>query len=110
MSVESDSRNTFGSLIKKLRAEQGMSREEFARKVGVNRATIVRMEHGVVNPTRSELVRAIKMVHPDKQYENKLYNLLRIFSPRRRKRTKFHLPFSARVRRNGSCSNCNHCR
>lgn len=91
MSVESDARLEFGLLIKTARAELKLNRFKFARLVDVTVEVIKRLEHGVVNPTRRELVRSIKAAKLSDEKKNEAYRLLRIFSPCRQKRVKFHL-------------------
>jgi len=90
-SIESDARLEFGLLIKTARAGLKLNRFRFARLVGVKVEVIRRLEHGVVNPTRRELVRAIKVCRLSDEKKNEAYCLLRIFSSRRQKRSKFHL-------------------
>src|SRR4051812_16440839 len=85
MSVQQNARCILGALIKKQRATEGLNRGVFASMVGVELVVIQRLEHGVVNPTRSEIVRAINLLNFSKEEKNKAYDLLRIFSPRRKK-------------------------
>ena len=89
MSIETSAREEFGLLIKRFRAEKKWNRGIFASLVGTSFNVIKRMEHGVKNPSRQELVRAINILGLSGKELNEAYRLLRIFSPRRR-RTKFH--------------------
>ena len=91
MGIETNARVEFGLLIKSARAERKINRFRFARLVGVKREVVSRLEHGVVNPTRRELVRCIKVLKLTDEKKNEAYRLLRVFSPRRNKRLKFHL-------------------
>ena len=94
MNKEKDARKEFGLLIKNARAERKMLRGRLAHLVGVDVQVIKRLEHGVKNPTRRELVRSVYVLKlPDKE-KNEAYRLLRIFSPRRASRVKFHPPSS----------------
>jgi hypothetical protein len=98
----SRARIEFGILVKnaRLRLEPKQDRGVFAREIGVKPIVVRRLEHGEENPTREELERAVNALNLSKKERDTAYNLLRIFSPlKRRKRIKFHLFFSARVRR-----------
>jgi len=94
MSIESDARVTFGLLVKECRARMGWNRGYFARAIGTSFNVIKRMEHGVKNPSRQELIRAITVLDLPQEKLNEAYRLLRIFSPRRKKRFKFHFKCS----------------
>lgn len=91
MSIRSNARNYFGLLIRNHREKQhGLNRAKLAEQAGVKREVIVRLEHGVKNPTRQELVRVINTLPISKNDKRELFSYLRLFSPRKNKRNKKH--------------------
>lgn len=97
MSTEQAARETFGHLVKDLRSARHWDREVFARLVGVEEIVIKRLEHGVPNPTRPELIRCIVTLKPRNKTRQQLFSLLHEFSPCKQRRVKVHLKFSHRA-------------
>ena len=54
-----DQASRFGTYIKQVRQEKGLSSRALARAVGVNDSTIVRIEQGAIEAPRPNLLRAI---------------------------------------------------
>lgn len=118
MSIESDAREGLGLFLRGFResffARKGrsnkreLSRERLAGRAHTSGDVIKNMEHGIVNPERHIFERVIRTLGLSELEHAEAYRLLDLFSKpdvrryTRSKRTKFHLPFSARVRRNHS--------
>ena len=118
MSIESDAREDLGLFLRGFRESffarmGGSNKKELSRKRLAGRAhttedSIKNLEHGVVNPERHVFERVIRTLRLEEDAHTKAFRLLNLFSVpdvrrySRSKRTKFHLPFFARVRRNHS--------
>lgn len=48
--------NVCGERIKQLRAERGLTQEEFAKKIGINRSAIAKYERGFVTNLKRETI------------------------------------------------------
>lgn len=98
MSVESDSRKTLGLLLRERREKLGWSRIRLSEESGVGRKVIVRLEHGVVNPSRHEFLAVIRVLNLPAHAREKAGRMVHAIFPRRR--VKFHLHISILRRRN----------
>ncbi len=99
-----EARDGLGSLLRKVREKKGLDRETLAQRTGLQVEVIVKLEHGVVNPTRSDFQKIIVALALSKKLRGKAGQLLGIIHPRRKRKVKFHLHSSVlqqRSRRRG---------
>ncbi len=100
----SEARDGLGSLLRKVRERKGLDRERLAQLTGLTVEVIVKLEHGVVNPTRSDFRKIIDVLALSKKMRGRAGWLLGIIHPRRKRDVKFHLHSSVlkqRSRRHG---------
>jgi transcriptional regulator with XRE-family HTH domain len=88
MGIETEARRQFGQLVRNYRDQMGLNRSRFAKLARVSKRVVVRLEHGIKNPTRHEFVRCINTLIIFKENKKELFSLLRMFSPRKWKNTK----------------------
>ncbi len=98
MSAESDSRKKLRLLLRQGREKLGWSRVFLAEKSRISRKVIVRLEHGVINPSRHEFLAIIRVLDLPAQVREKAGRMVRAIFPRRR--IKFHLHISILRHRN----------
>jgi hypothetical protein len=116
MSIESDAREELGLFLRGFREsffnrgfgdsrKKELSRRRLAGRAHTTEDVIKNLEHGIVNPERHIFERVIRTLRLSEEDHEEAYRLLNLFSNTevrqwtKRKRTKFHLHFSARVRR-----------
>lgn len=83
-----EARDGLGSLLRKVREKKGLDIETLAQRTGLQVEVIVKLEHGVVNPTRSDFQKIIVALALPKKLRGKAGQLLGIIHPQKKKKSE----------------------
>lgn len=95
--TKSEARGDLGLLLRKYREQMNLKRPRLAEISGIDKGVIIKLEHGVQNPTRCEFRKIINCLRLPPEAREKAGRMLAIIYPR--DRIKFHLHISVLKKR-----------